>query len=67
MKTLAERINQRLDSIGMKPVELSERLGISRASVTNWRNGKTKSINGNLLLNVAHVLQCDSQWLQRAP
>jgi transcriptional regulator with XRE-family HTH domain len=64
MKTLAERINERLLATGIRPSELAAQLKISRPSVTNWRNGKTKIIRGDLIHKVAKILQCDAIWLQ---
>lgn len=63
MLTLAERVNRRLQIIGMKPAELARRSGVAGPSVAKWRNGGTKEISGTRLLKAAAALQCNPAWL----
>jgi phage repressor protein C with HTH and peptisase S24 domain len=43
--------------------DLAKRLGISRASVSDWFSGKTKSLKGENLNRAAEIMGCDPNWL----
>ncbi len=47
----------------MKPIELARRAGISRATVSLWLSGQTKTISGNKLVRVARTLGVDPAYL----
>jgi transcriptional regulator with XRE-family HTH domain len=62
--TLAERITAAMagppKTLGVK---LAKACGISAASVSDWKSGKTKTIEGSNLLAAAKCLGIRSDWL----
>ena len=62
--SLSERIRRAMERKGMRPAELARRVGISRASVSDWMSGKTKSLDGENLLRAAEALSVSPRWLQ---
>ena len=63
MSTLQERIEQALKKSGLKPHELAKLAGVSRATVSLWVNGPTKTIEGENLTRAARALGVDPHWL----
>lgn len=61
--TLAERIQQRMDTIGINQAELARRTGISPPSVNAWLSGDTKALKAATMMRLATVLQCRPEWL----
>ena len=62
MSAVAKRIVQRLEAMDMTSAELSRRVGVSEATVHNWRTGAGVPSAKKLEL-VCKVLQCDIRWL----
>lgn len=63
MKTLAERITYLMQKHSIRNIDLAKACGISRSSVSDWTNGKTKNLEGMNLLNAAKVFGVRQQWL----
>ncbi|MBS3953657.1 MAG: helix-turn-helix domain-containing protein [Methylomicrobium sp.] len=62
---LHERINQLFSEHPEKTnAALSRFVGCSRATVTDWRNGKTKKIDGENAYKVAHFFNVNPEWVQ---
>ena len=40
--TLQNRLNEAIESAGMRPIELSEKTGIPKSMLSYYLNGKTK-------------------------
>lgn len=64
MNTLKERIVSRLDYLDMSRADLARAAGLSRASVSNIINGKTKTMSSETLFLIAGALKCNPGWLR---
>lgn len=64
--TLQDRINELFDdSTGATNAQLARFVGCSRATVTDWRNGKTKTIEGENAYKVAEFFgDIEPFWVQ---
>jgi SOS-response transcriptional repressor LexA len=58
-----DRVKQRMDTLGIRATDISERLKVSRATVTFWLNG-TNGAKGKNLLSLAELLDCSPTWLE---
>lgn len=63
MSTLKERLREALAAAGINQSELAAKVGISRASVSDWFTGATKTIEGANLTKAAEALRVDARWL----
>lgn len=66
MKTLADRLKYAMDVLPPKKVkgsELATIAGVKPPSVSDWRSGKSKTMEGENLLKVAKYLNVDPTWL----
>lgn len=63
MSSLAERVDSRMQAVGLRQVDLARLCQVAPASVAQWRNGRTKEITGETLLLAAAALQCSPKWL----
>lgn len=61
MKTLADRINQKMAEQGFTQQSLAERAGLSQAAIYKLTSGKTKETKK--LIQLASALNVDMQWL----
>lgn len=62
--TLKERLALAMrDAPGIKQVDLVRACKVKPASVSNWFDGKTKTLAGANLLTVARVLNVNAEWL----
>lgn len=62
--TLAERIKDAMKGPPkVSGVELAEACGITPTSVSDWRRGKSKTIEGSNLLAAAKHLNVRAEWL----
>lgn len=57
-----DRLKSRMEALGLRPTDISERAGVSKATVTFWLNG-TNGAKGKNLLAVAKALNCSPEWL----
>lgn len=63
LTTLAERIRERLNALGMSDAELARQAKVKPPSVFLWLDGSTKSIKGDNLLRAAAALKVTPEWL----
>lgn len=63
MATLRKRLKDALDAAGLNQSQLAARVGVSRASVSDWITGATKTLEGANLTKTADVLGVDARWL----
>lgn len=61
MKTLADRINERMSELGMTQDELARKAGISQSAVHKLCSGK--ALQTRKLLQIADALNVQPQWL----
>ncbi|MDD5272666.1 MAG: helix-turn-helix transcriptional regulator [Methylovulum sp.] len=61
MKTLADRINQKMSEQRLTQQSLAERAGLSQAAIYKLTSGKTKETKK--LIQLAAALNVDMQWL----
>lgn len=63
MNTLPERIDFLLSETHWSPAELARRAGVSRAAVTDWRNGKVKRLTVDVAARIAAACNVDAIWM----
>ena len=63
MSTVADRIQQRLDEIGMTPRAASIKATGADSTIRHILDGRTKSPRLDTLEKIAEVLDCSSTWL----
>jgi transcriptional regulator with XRE-family HTH domain len=63
MSTLQKRIREALKKANMRPIDLANAIGVSRATVSLWVNGPTQKIDGENLTRAARVLGVNAYWL----
>ena len=61
-ETFKDRLNQALEIRGMKPVELSQRTGLSKARISQYTNGVYEAKQKALYL-IARALNVSEAWL----
>lgn len=64
MNTLRDRIIKRLDELDIRRAGLARETGLSRASISNIINGKTKKMSSETLFLIAGALKCNPGWLR---
>lgn len=57
-----ERIKKALDEMGMKPIELAEKSGIAKSTISRYLSGKYEPKNA-AVYKMAQVLHVDERWL----
>ena len=63
MSSLADRVQERLNALGMSPTQLARAVRVKPPSISGWLSGATKTIKGENLLRAAQALQCTPHWL----
>lgn len=63
MNTSGERIRYARNNAGLTQNELGGACGVSRAAVTQWENGSSKSLRPENLFAVAKATKTNAQWL----
>ncbi|MBU6956070.1 S24 family peptidase [Hahella sp. HN01] len=58
----SNRIKQRMQAVGLKAVQISKLMGVSRGTVSQWVNGVSKP-SGQNLIALSQALECDPDWL----
>ena len=58
-----DRLRQRMLDLNLRVIDIVKATGVSRAGVSQWRNGVTKP-KGDRLVQLAQVLRCTPEWLQ---
>ena len=61
--TFAKRLDLVLKAHSISQAELARRLGVTRAAVNDWVNGRSQSVNGHNLINIAAIIEVHPQWL----
>ena len=56
------RLQKALNAQNMKPIDLSQRTGLSEATISQYRSGYSKPKSGRLVL-IADALGVDPAWL----
>lgn len=58
-----DRMQQRMQELGIKSVDIHRELGVSKTTVSFWLNGSNEA-GGNNLLALAKYLDCSPEWLK---
>lgn len=58
-----DRMQQRMQELGIKSVDIHRELGVSKTTVSFWLNGSNEA-GGNNLLALAKYLECSPEWLK---
>jgi plasmid maintenance system antidote protein VapI len=48
---------------GIKPSTVAKKLGVNAATITQWKNGSTQSINGELAMAMKKHFGISAEWL----
>lgn len=59
---ISERIKNRMGSLALKPKDIVNRIGVSKATVSQWVNGNSAP-EGQNLLHLAETLEVTPDWL----
>ena len=62
-KTFAQRLQILIDSKKISQLDLANGVGVSGPMVTNWLNGKTKSVRRTTLQKLSAFFGCNIEWL----
>lgn len=60
---MKDRIKQRMNECGFKAVDIVNRTGLSKGTVSQWLNGHTQPRGDNLLI-LSEALSASPEWLQ---
>lgn len=60
--SLAERVRERREAIGITQTELADKVGIKQQSIASIENGETK--NPRKIFELAQALKCSVHWLK---
>lgn len=63
MSDLRERVQERLNVLGINPFEAARRANLERGYVNDILQGKKKTVRGPYLVALAEVLACDIEYL----
>ncbi|WDH25013.1 helix-turn-helix transcriptional regulator [Pseudomonas chlororaphis] len=58
-----DRLRARMTDLEMTATDLSSRIGVSKSSITFWRNGTNRATGSNLM-ELAKALKCNPEWLE---
>lgn len=61
--TIGEKIRYRRQQMGFSVRELSEKIGVSHATLSKWERGLTKGIADPDLVRISEALDCNILWL----
>lgn len=62
--TLASRVQQRMDQLGLKPVHLAAKVpGMSESAISQFLRGITKGLKPHNLVDIAQALGCTERYL----
>ncbi|WP_425477033.1 helix-turn-helix domain-containing protein [Cognatiluteimonas weifangensis] len=63
MMQLGDRIKSARERACLSQAELASQSGITQQSLSNLERGKSRSLNGDALLQMARALGCSPDWL----
>ncbi|RWT34369.1 helix-turn-helix domain-containing protein [Aeromonas caviae] len=63
MKTLGQRIKERLSELGVRPAELCRLSGVSKATMSEIINNSERDLRAASLFAIAAALRVDPVWL----
>lgn len=63
MSHFSERFRIARDAAGATQSDIARAIGVTKASVSGWETGFSKSIKMTHLFPVARFLRCDPEWL----
>lgn len=58
-----DRLRARMTELDMTATNLSSKVGVSKSTITFWRNGTNRATGSNLM-ELAKVLKCNPEWLE---
>lgn len=61
--TLANRIKKAREAAKLTKSDLARACGVSPASVTQWENGETKTLEGSNLVKIATATGVEANWI----
>jgi|MudIll2142460700_1097286.scaffolds.fasta_scaffold568462_1 transcriptional regulator with XRE-family HTH domain len=65
-KTLGERIAAARRLRGLNKTEFAAKMGLSKATISDWESGKIKNLRMEHIFRLADVLQVSARWIALA-
>lgn len=62
-KAFGARVKARRLELGLSQAQVAAKVGIDRASVSQWETGSTKKVDADHLFLAAEALDCSPEWL----
>lgn len=62
MQTISDRINQRMNELGISQADIKRATGAGKATISSWVKGDTNP-SGSYASKLASCLKCTSDWL----
>lgn len=62
MQTISDRINQRMNELGISQADIKRATGAGKATISGWVKGDTNP-SGSYASKLASALQCSTDWL----
>ncbi|WP_027855570.1 XRE family transcriptional regulator [Marinobacterium litorale] len=59
---ISDRIRRRMNELGLKAVDIVNRTGLTKGTVSQWVNGRTNP-SGENLQKLCRVLKCSREWI----
>ena len=64
MSTLEERVSEAINATGLKPLPLSEKMGVSRQAIYDWLNGKSlDQMKAKNLISLSVLSGYEATWI----
>lgn len=63
MATINRRIKERRESLGLKLVDVAEKLNVTDATVQRYESGTIKNIKHHTVSKLSQILKCDPGYL----
>jgi transcriptional regulator with XRE-family HTH domain len=63
MSTINDRVAETITQSGRSQADLARAIGVSRATVNDWKNGRTKNLRMENLFALADALGISARWL----
>jgi transcriptional regulator with XRE-family HTH domain len=67
METVGDRIRQQREAKGYSQQKLADLLGVTKAAVSHWENGRSANVKNMTMLKLEEVLGCTQEYLLRGP
>lgn len=67
METVGDRIRQQREAKLLSQQQLADLLGVTKAAVSHWENGRTLNVKNLTFFRLVEILGCSQEYLLRGP